>query len=670
MGFWYRTFVFASVALCVCLPGIRALDGQEPDKGFRDFRIVEPSELIQQLSVFEPENSGDENFDPSKFKDLATEGLRLLSELSPEQREKALDLADRIFKKQGLESEDSKALMNRLGVPEPIRKSLIEQFGEKGSVGKSNFRDVLSDALPKSKEFKVDQDGKSPVADREGAEKALERKRRVDGIGGGFESGRKDEAENPDIESGDAKTEGESEPIRPTDSDSGKDGKGVSRDGKGISRDGKGKPVIENGTKLDPFGLGDGVGDRVDGTGAIPRQRMPEKSDLKTESGQEAEKQAPGVGASELVAEDAKKRDGGDDWEEELNRILGVESKPTVDNESEAQEDSNEAESGRDSKADGSLKMLKDLASSPYFMDKIMKRNSGDSADSQAVAKDEPRLASVFDRTVVEAARGVLEAPAESGNDDKGFLARNVDSFFKKIVNSTVTDDGKDDIEDNLSRFNSDDEGWDSNGRSGGRGGALNSDWLSPRRPSRRNLNSRGRGERGTESEFELENQQPAVTQSGVEDSGVGVTSNGLFSLLFGLGIGGVIFAFLFTILNRRAGSVAKIISDRTVSRRIDRANFQSSQDLISLVDLFLLNKFGSESGWWNAKYAENILLSDAPEFETGINELVQSYVRLRYTRAGGGLTQNEQDNCRRTLKSLSKILSRTDLATRLRVEG
>ena len=130
------------------------------------------------------------------------------------------------------------------------------------------------------------------------------------------------------------------------------------------------------------------------------------------------------------------------------------------------------------------------------------------------------------------------------------------------------------------------------------------------------------------------------------------------------------IFAFLFTILNRRAGSVAKIISDRTVSRRIDRANFQSSQDLISLVDLFLLNKFGSESGWWNAKYAENILLSDAPEFETGINELVQSYVRLRYTRAGGGLTQNEQDNCRRTLKSLSKILSRTDLATRLRVEG
>ncbi len=131
MGFWYRTFVFASVALCVCLPGIRALDGQEPDKGFRDFRIVEPSELIQQLSVFEPENSGDENFDPSKFKDLATEGLRLLSELSPEQREKALDLADRIFKKQGLESEDSKALMNRLGVPEPIRKSLIEQFGEK-----------------------------------------------------------------------------------------------------------------------------------------------------------------------------------------------------------------------------------------------------------------------------------------------------------------------------------------------------------------------------------------------------------------------------------------------------------------------------------------------------------------------------------------------------------
>lgn len=670
MHFWFCKSVFASVTLCICLSGIRVLDGQESNKGFRDFRIVEPSDLIQQLSVFEPDKSSDRNFDPNKFKDLATEGRRWLSELSREQREEALDFAEQFFEENGFESDTSKALMNRLGVPEPVRKSLLGQLGEKGSGGEYNLRDVLSDALPKSKEAKVDPDGKNLVADRAGAKKASERKQRVDEVDSGLGRG-KEEAGNADISNGDFKTELESksESPLPKNLENGKDGKE-------ISRDGEDKPVIENGTNIDPLGLdlGGGVGDLGDGRGAIPQQRMPGKSDLKTDSGQEAEKKSPEVRASEPVAEDAKKRDSGFAWEEELNRILGVETEPTVDNQSDVQENINKAEPARNSKPDGSLKeRLKDLAPGPDFMEKIMNRNSGepgDSADSQAAAKDEPRLASMFDRTVVEAARGVLEAPEKSGKDDKGFLARNVDAFFKKIVNSTVTDDESDDRENDFSRFNSDTGGWDSNGRSGGSGGALNSDWLSPRRRSRWNLNSSGLSKRSTETEIESKNQELAATPSGVENTGVGATSNGLFSVLFGLGIGLVVFAFLLTILNRRSGSFAKIISDRAVSRRFNRANFQSSQDLISLVDIFLLNKFGSESGWWNAKYAENILLSDAPEFETSINELVRSYVRLRYTRADGGLTQDEQDNCLRTLKSLSKILSRTDFATRLRMEG
>ena len=51
---WFRKTIKAVVALFVVFPGITSTSGQEDDKGFRDFRLVEPSELYRRLSVFEP----------------------------------------------------------------------------------------------------------------------------------------------------------------------------------------------------------------------------------------------------------------------------------------------------------------------------------------------------------------------------------------------------------------------------------------------------------------------------------------------------------------------------------------------------------------------------------------------------------------------------------------
>ena len=316
---------------------------------------------------------------------------------------------------------------------------------------------------------------------------------------------------------------------------------------------------------------------------------------------------------------------------------------------------------------------LAGLAPGQDSINRLMMRNSSDGdggADSNNSAKERPRLAAEFDQTVVEAARGVLESQSDSESDQRGFFARNFDSVFKRLVNRTVSPDGDEDSRRETPRFDSDDEGWDQEGRSGAGGSSMNSDWINRQRSSRRTADGGIRNEERRNAPSELNKKEETSSQSSTDGHAVGVLSSSALNLLFGLAIGGVIFAFLLTALNRKSGNNADRISDRAVARRIDRAKFHSPQDLVALVDLFLISKFGTESMWWNAKHAENILLSDAPEFESNINELVQSYVRLRYMKVGGELTQIERDNCRTTLKSLASILGRTDLSTRLKVEG
>ena len=662
---WFRKTIKAVVALFVVFPGITSTSGQEDDKGFRDFRLVEPSELYRRLSVFEPENTAANNFDASDSTNLTKQAQSLFSALSAEQRGDLWKFTERYLDEKGLESDASKALMKKLGISQSQQESLAEQFNRmegSGADRKNDLRKALRDALETSEGLKIDRGGKNSAANRAGARKATKKTQRVDR--GNEETGGTPEADlvKPDIASDETKKQNRNKNGTKPPKTSGV--------GKGDSRDSEGSRKIENGKILDPLGLDTGVGEIGDPSVGEALNRVDSTIDPKLGSGKKAEKQAPNVGPAGTGDDDdeTSKVSPEFDWQEDFNQIIGVESDSATGSTGRRTKDRER----RGKKGDDSLSQkVADLG--PAFLDKFLMRDSPEvdgEADPDAPTKDKPRLASVFDRTVVEAAREVLKASEDSEDDEQGFLARNFDSVFKQLVNSTASTNENGDRGEDSPRFNSEEDGWDRQGRSGGSGATLNSGLFNQRRSSGRSSNKGNRGGRRGNSEMESKDQAPAATKSETEGAGVGISSNGVFNLLFGLGIGGVILACLFTVLNRKFDSIPKTISDRAVARRIDRANFQSPQDLIALVDLFLLSKFGSESKWWNARHAKNVLLSDAPEFESNIDDLVHSYVRLRYMRAGGELTQSERDNCRNTLKSLSAILKRTDMPTRLKVEG
>ena len=669
-------FVFTVVALCSVLNSSSMLRGQDSDQGFRDFGFVEPSELYRRLSAFRPEETSGSNFDMSQLRDLAKQGQSLFSSLTPKQQEDVREFAERYLDEKGLKSDASKALMNQLGLPPDLQESLAEQFYRmegRGTDEKSGFRDALRDALQSSKDLKLDREGQKRVADRQGAKKATDRRKGIDRVEG-------DSSERPgtDIEP-EAVTPDQIKRQEENKTGTAKAGTQAAEDlakGEGVSENNGGKTSSQNGAKVDPLAAtknGINIDDRF---GSTSEGSLDKNDDPMADPIFGAEIESPNVGPLEGLADgdSSGKKRGEFDWEKNLSRLLGEESGRSGGMSTDNGVMPNKRGDRGNAELDGSFSQkLASLAPGQDLINRFMMRNSSDGddgADASNREKERPRLAAEFDQTVVEAARGVLESQSDSENDQRGFFARNFDSVFKGLVNSTASPDGEADSRRETPRFDSDDEGWDQEGRSGAGGSSMNSDWLNRQRSSRRTADGGNRSEGRRNAATELNKKEESGSQSSTEDPAIGISSKSALNLLFGLAIGGVILAFLLTTLNRKSCSNAKRISDRAVARRIDRAKFHSPQDLVALVDLFLISKFGTESMWWNAKHAENILLSDAPEFESNINDLVQSYVRLRYMKVGGELTQIERENCRTTLKSLASILGRTDLSTRLKVEG
>ena len=669
-------FVFTVVALCSVFNSSSMLRGQDSDQGFRDFGFVEPAELYRRLSAFRPEETSGSNFDMSQLRDLAKQGQSLFSSLTPKQQEDVREFAERYLDEKGLESDASKALMNQLGLPRDLQESLAEQFNRmegRGTDEKSGFRDALRDALQASKDLKLDREGQKRVANRQGAKKATDRRKGVDRVEG-------DSSDRPgaDIEP-EAVTPDQIKRQEENKTGTAKTGTQAAEDlanGEGVSENNGGKTSSQNGAKVDPLAAtknGINIDDRF---GSTSEGSLDKNDDPMADPIFGAEIESPNVGPLEGPADgdSSGKKRGEFDWEKNLSRLLGEESGRSGGMSTDNGVMPNKRGDRGNAELDGSFSQkLASLAPGQDLINRFMMRNSSDGddgADASNRAKERPRLTAEFDQTVVEAARGVLESQSDSENDQRGFFARNFDSVFKGLVNSTASPEGKADSRRETPRFDSDDEGWDQEGRSGAGGSSMNSDWLNRQRSSRLTADGGNRSEGRRNAASELNKKEESGSQSSTEDPAIGISSKSALNLLFGFAIGGVILAFLFTTLNRKSGSNAKRISDRAVARRIDRAKFHSPQDLVALVDLFLISKFGTESMWWNAKHAENILLSDAPEFESNINELVQSYVRLRYMKVGGELTQLERENCRTTLKSLASILGRTDLSTRLKVEG
>ncbi|MGB1931211.1 MAG: hypothetical protein ACPHO8_18035, partial [Mariniblastus sp.] len=297
-----------------------ALEGQEVDKGFRDFGFtVEPSELLQRLSVFQPQKSEENSFDAEKYKDLAMLRQRLLSEMSDEQRAEVQKFAEQYLSERGLESESSRALMRELGIP----NSLVEQFKNMAAdpaVGDRGFRDAVSKALQSSGNLRVDQSSKKEASVRKGASNASEPGKGIGETKGdvkGVGSGEGEIGRTPVDEANEPNDSFAKDTQQPEDVNARKVAPNLKDEnqGAGLPRGNKVRGELENGKPSDPLGLDTEAGRLNDRPIENPQNRSTEKNGLSLEPDKGAEEEAPGIGLSESASRDNKKS-GQMPWEE------------------------------------------------------------------------------------------------------------------------------------------------------------------------------------------------------------------------------------------------------------------------------------------------------------------------------------------------------------------
>ena len=96
--------------------------------------------------------------------------------------------------------------------------------------------------------------------------------------------------------------------------------------------------------------------------------------------------------------------------------------------------------------------------------------------------------------------------------------------------------------------------------------------------------------------------------------------------------------------------------NNRKFGKQFRNAVIRTPKDLVEAVDYFLVAKFGSESNWWNAKHAQDVLGAAAPDHHQIVRDLIRDYVHARYMRSELVLTEEEQQRYKTTLQALSKI--------------
>lgn len=101
--------------------------------------------------------------------------------------------------------------------------------------------------------------------------------------------------------------------------------------------------------------------------------------------------------------------------------------------------------------------------------------------------------------------------------------------------------------------------------------------------------------------------------------------------------------------------------AQRGLRRRRLPARIRSPKDLVEAVDQIIIRKFGTDARWWNAKHARDVLCSNAPHFNAPISDLINGYVRARYSHEDPSLSADVQQRYKATLKELSNLRFEND---------
>lgn len=165
-GLLTRTWGFAVVTFS-SLFWVADIDAQRFDRTFREFhrsKVPTPDELMQSLNFFRENGATPKSKFPlsSAFmKQLQDSGEQLLSNMTPEQRKKAREIAEQFLANRGLESEEGKALMNQLGIPPELQDDLADQVKQWDPEDRKRIADLAQMFGPKNRGSSVRQERQS-----------------------------------------------------------------------------------------------------------------------------------------------------------------------------------------------------------------------------------------------------------------------------------------------------------------------------------------------------------------------------------------------------------------------------------------------------------------------------------------------------------------------------
>jgi len=573
-----------------------------------------------------------------RISDLESKGRQLLAGLSPKEKQQAWEFAENYLTKNGLDSESSKVLMDQFGVPDDLQQKLAQEFNERQTSGvDSSFRKMLEQAKqralspPDRPSQPLDEQpfGVKPSSQDQLATEATDRKSATDP---------KPSLDRPErIQTAPALANRKKTPRF------------------------NNNPAVLS-PELDRS-VDQSESMRIEDLNSKAAEKTREKEQVNPRVAQSKSLQtgnSPGPQATE------DRVNANLEWEKTFQELARRTDGLGPENGSSQQDNLGKA---ADESQAGMIQALQKLAakgSSSFNKDLANSLGNSFSGNRSQPKSTKERLTARFDRLLVDAAKRSLESKSKSKSKSGLELPESVDSAFDKFL-----DKYRESVNKNKRKET---KRVESN--------SLMKNW---RTANQRNPSESTPAKRNRDNETGVVSAQPSQPDEPpdrpVSSSSGEVDASNLWELFSGLPkiearyiiliamFGGLMIIVVFVLMHRFDNNNAPVSARRFV-KQFNRAKIQSPADLVEGVDQFLISKFGSDSKWWNAGHAREVLCSDAPHYNEKIGDLIREYVRSRYTRADVSLSESEQRQYKSTLQDLAKLAAKPNHDSASETEG
>ena len=668
-GIWKKICLSVAVAgLSILLPDPQ-LFSQDSFREFDRKLVATPAELYDALSALHPSKYR-QQMDPQRLKEIEKAGQDFLSRLSPEQQDKAWELAEKYLRKNGVDAASSQKLMKEFGLPPEMQNELANQlrkFGDRRSNSDPSrgqeSDDAISQLLRKArKDFEkadlskkadgsrgavpsnraIGSDAPDDTATKQGG---ANESRPIPGPAGERPDGKREQTDPASSDRANSKPNGEQPESQikspfdlpgsdPGQSRSGESGDSANRDGRqgadskrsgGDKNNGKPKTDLDQLLKQLKGMKERNQANRDNSQGKSP---LDTDFDLETAIKDLAENRTRGESSNRSKKPEASSR--------ELKNPFSLNGQP-------AAEEGGDAESGVESDK-SMLGRAQDLISQAFNPKEKSKGNGRPDRSRNGSASNE-KIASRFDRLLVKAVDRTLTSKndQDGSNGVGGMLGKLIDRFQSQAEKK---DDQESRTGNGQSRRKSDGRRNDPAVEDTRNDSIANNSSSRPNRDS-----SNANAPQPSSSAADTSSRGSSRIPDLVPDlSGINPTQVFSFFAIIGL------ILFVGYLLTHLVTGNEVASRKREIIKRVRNTKIRSPKDLVETVDVFLLAKFGIKSSWWNASLAQRVLHSGSSELQDRVDELFQNYVRARYMRNDIQIPEAEQQRYRKTLEELSML--------------